>query len=68
MVYPGAHVFGVTVNAGSQYLAHPPLEHVVSLAVIERTAFVPSLFVYPTNAASSPLILIPRHTRRLPTG
>ncbi len=56
MVERGALVSGVMVNASNQYLAYPPLQEVVSLAVIERSAFVPSLFVYPANAASSPLM------------
>jgi len=61
MVEPGSSVAGVTVNNTSQYLTYPPLQEVVSLAVIQRSAFVPSLFVYPTNAASSPLRYAPNY-------
>ncbi len=56
MVERGALVSGVMVNATGQYPPYPPLEEVLALAVIERSAFVPGLFVYPTNAASSPLM------------
>jgi hypothetical protein len=63
MVERGALICGVMVNTTSQYLTYPPLQEVVSLAVIERSAFVPSLFVYPTNAASSPLVYTPAYAR-----
>jgi hypothetical protein len=56
MVERGGRIYGVMVNASGQYLPYPPLQEMVSLAVIDRSAFVPSLFVYPTNAASSPLV------------
>jgi hypothetical protein len=56
MVERGGSVAGVMVNTTSQYLTYPPLQEVLSLAVIQRSAFVPSLFAYPTNAASSPLV------------
>jgi hypothetical protein len=61
MVEPGGRVYGVMVNASGQYLPYPPLQEMVSLAVIDRSAFVPSLFVYPTNAASSPLVYTARY-------
>jgi hypothetical protein len=61
MVDRGGRIYGVMVNASGQYLPYPPLQEVVSLAVIDRSAFVPSLFVYPTNAASSPLVYTERY-------
>jgi hypothetical protein len=54
MVEPGGRVFGIMVNATNQYLTYPPLQEVVSLAAIERSALVSGLFVYPISA-SSPL-------------
>ena len=66
LVEPGASIAQTTANATAQYLTFPPLHEVVCLFVIERSALVPSLFAFPSNATSSPLTYRPPHTSVLP--
>ena len=56
----GASVAGAAVNASREYLPIPPLQEIVSLFVIDRSNFVPSLFVFP-NSTSSPLRYTPAY-------
>jgi hypothetical protein len=59
----GAHIAGATVIRTEQYLNFPPLHEVVSLFVIERSAFVPNLYAYPQESAT-PLRYTPDYAAR----
>lgn len=59
----GAKVAGATVIRTQQYMTFPPFHEVVGLFVMERSAFVPNLYVYPTDAAS-PIRYTPPYASR----
>ncbi|MCC6471001.1 MAG: hypothetical protein IT563_21980 [Alphaproteobacteria bacterium] len=52
MVEQGAKVGGVTIVRSDQYLTFPPLHEFPSMFVPQRSAFVPNLYAYPTDAAA----------------
>ena len=43
----GSRVLGYLITGEPRFGNQPPLEHVVTLAVIRKSAFVPSLFAFP---------------------
>jgi hypothetical protein len=49
----GARLAGFTVVRTRQYLAFPALSEVAAYAVVESSAFVPSLYSYPEDASTA---------------
>ncbi len=43
----GSRVFGYVITGEPRFGDRPPLDHLITLAVIRKSAFVPSLFAFP---------------------
>lgn len=49
----GASVDSIVLIRGDEYLSSPPLHEAAALFVIERSAFVPSLFAHPAESSQA---------------
>ena len=54
----GSRVFGYVITGEPRFGDRPPLDHIVTMAVIRKSAFVPSLFAFP---GKHPLRLRPEY-------